>query len=164
MARTYSCEMRSSRFLFQTKPNYASIDTNENFRNNQMRDKKKTNIQHIKMNLLRWRRRTHPIYLLVIQQNAPFFLFVDFEIFIYGFFFSFFFYSVVERELNVPLPLSKIIKKWNNLLQEYKVSILYYYSVWIPDFGSLIELGKIVFYLEVLTELVFRAVVLPSGS
>lgn len=30
--------------------------------------------------------------------------------------------SVVERELNVPLPLSKIIKKWNNLLQEYKVS------------------------------------------
>ncbi|KAJ6638732.1 Longitudinals lacking protein-like [Pseudolycoriella hygida] len=27
---------------------------------------------------------------------------------------------VVERELNVPLPLSKIIKKWNNLLQEYK--------------------------------------------
>ncbi|KAG4067886.1 hypothetical protein HA402_010572 [Bradysia odoriphaga] len=29
-------------------------------------------------------------------------------------------YSVVERELNVPLPLSKIIKKWNNLLQEYK--------------------------------------------
>lgn len=32
-------------------------------------------------------------------------------------------FSVVERELNVPLPLSKIIKKWNNLLQEYKVSI-----------------------------------------
>lgn len=31
-------------------------------------------------------------------------------------------YSVVERELNVPLPISKIIKKWNNLLQEYKVS------------------------------------------
>lgn len=30
--------------------------------------------------------------------------------------------SVVERELNVPLPISKIIKKWNNLLQEYKVS------------------------------------------
>ncbi|CRL00200.1 CLUMA_CG013474, isoform A [Clunio marinus] len=29
-------------------------------------------------------------------------------------------YSVVERELNVPLPISKIIKKWNNLLQEYK--------------------------------------------
>lgn len=27
---------------------------------------------------------------------------------------------VVERELNVPLPLAKIIKKWNNLLQEYK--------------------------------------------
>ena len=37
-------------------------------------------------------------------------------------FFSFFSYSVVERELNVPLPISKIIKKWNNLLQEYKVS------------------------------------------
>lgn len=32
------------------------------------------------------------------------------------------FFSVVERELNVPLPISKIIKKWNNLLQEYKVS------------------------------------------
>ncbi|KAI8124482.1 Longitudinals lacking protein-like [Lucilia cuprina] len=29
-------------------------------------------------------------------------------------------WAVVERELNVPLPLSKIIKKWNNLLQEYK--------------------------------------------
>lgn len=29
-------------------------------------------------------------------------------------------HSVVERELNVPLPLAKIIKKWNNLLQEYK--------------------------------------------
>ena len=28
---------------------------------------------------------------------------------------------VVERELSVPLPISKIIKKWNNLLQEYKV-------------------------------------------
>lgn len=26
----------------------------------------------------------------------------------------------MERELNVPLPLAKIIKKWNNLLQEYK--------------------------------------------
>lgn len=39
--------------------------------------------------------------------------------------FVFLFYSnsrVVERELNVPLPISKIIKKWNNLLQEYKVS------------------------------------------
>lgn len=32
-------------------------------------------------------------------------------------------HSVVERELNVPLPISKIIKKWNNLLQEYKVSL-----------------------------------------
>ncbi|KAG5677168.1 hypothetical protein PVAND_006949 [Polypedilum vanderplanki] len=29
-------------------------------------------------------------------------------------------WAVVERELNVPLPISKIIKKWNNLLQEYK--------------------------------------------
>uniref|UniRef100_A0A1B0EUC4 Putative serine/threonine-protein kinase cdc7 n=1 Tax=Lutzomyia longipalpis TaxID=7200 RepID=A0A1B0EUC4_LUTLO len=29
-------------------------------------------------------------------------------------------WAVVERELNVPLPLAKIIKKWNNLLQEYK--------------------------------------------
>ncbi|XP_053660804.1 probable serine/threonine-protein kinase cdc7 [Anopheles marshallii] len=29
-------------------------------------------------------------------------------------------WAVVERELSVPLPISKIIKKWNNLLQEYK--------------------------------------------
>lgn len=51
----------------------------------------------------------------------------------------FFFYSVVERELNVPLPLSKIIKKWNNLLQEYKVSILYnIIGVWEPNTGWLI--------------------------
>lgn len=34
--------------------------------------------------------------------------------------------SVVERELNVPLPISKIIKKWNNLLQEYKVMECFY--------------------------------------
>lgn len=48
--------------------------------------------------------------------------------FLFLFFFSFlYFCSVVERELNVPLPISKIIKKWNNLLQEYKVMECLFY-------------------------------------
>lgn len=45
-------------------------------------------------------------------------------------------HSVVERELNVPLPLSKIIKKWNNLLQEYKVSLITWIIIFIYFFFS----------------------------
>lgn len=56
------------------------------------------------------------------------FFFLNFYFFFLPLFFPFS-CSVVERELNVPLPLSKIIKKWNNLLQEYKVSIFAFYGM-----------------------------------
>lgn len=54
---------------------------------------------------------------------------------------SFTFISVVERELNVPLPLSKIIKKWNNLLQEYKVSTVDYVNETLCWFISYVSNG-----------------------
>lgn len=49
--------------------------------------------------------------------------------------------SVVERELNVPLPISKIIKKWNNLLQEYKVS--FFWLKWFSDYQHMEYYAKL---------------------
>lgn len=68
-----------------------------------------------------------------IMVCAVFSFYFNIVIIIISLFFYFPSCSVVERELNVPLPLSKIIKKWNNLLQEYKVSAFDYvnYSVFI---------------------------------